>query len=363
MCRFWRVAALAAVVVVVGAGCLPVPLSGNPPPLTLFPSDGLTVPDPAQATAKRVDLPEPADCVANKSECDEITLIDKLDGFDLDPAISVHFSGAIDVAKVTDDSVYVEPTGGGARIGVNRLVWDGSTTTLYAHPKQQLHEASEYRLVVTPAANGQTGTSTFTTMSATRALTRMRQQIDDGSAYTSAGITDRGLSLDQDGTHQPAAYAAATIVPVVGMTRTEDIGSGKTQTEQVFDSALPESRTPEHMRSASSTLPNGSTRPRGRSRRPRPAGSGPTAVRAERVGFALVTPMGTPPPGGWPVAIFGPGITRSEYRRVPRVRRDPQEGIATISIDPVGHAYCQKLGHDLTHDPARFRDCRLARPR
>ena len=239
MCRFWGVAALAAVVVVVGAGCLPAPPSGNPPPLTLFPSDGLTVPDPAQATGKRVDLPKPADCMANKSECDEITLIDKLDGFDLDPAISVHFSGAIDVAKVTDDSVYVEPTGGGARIGVNRLVWDGSTTTLYAHPKQQLHEASEYRLVVTPAVNGQTGTSTFTTMSATRALTRMRQQIDDGSAYTSAGITDRGLSLDQDGTHQPAAYSAATIVPVVGMTRTEDIGSGKTQTEQVFDSALP----------------------------------------------------------------------------------------------------------------------------
>src|SRR5436853_43851 len=112
MRRLWGVAAVVAAVMVVGAGCMPAPPSGNPPPLTLFPSDALTVPDPAQATGKRVDLPKPADCVANKSECDEITLIDKLDGFDLDPAMSVHFAGAIDVAKVTDDSVYVEPTGG-----------------------------------------------------------------------------------------------------------------------------------------------------------------------------------------------------------------------------------------------------------
>jgi hypothetical protein len=342
MRRFWGVAALAAAVVVAGAGCLPAPPSGNPPPLTLFPSNALTVPDPAQATGKRVDLPKPADCVANKSECDEITLIDKLDGFDLDPALSVHFAGAIDVAKVNDDSVYVEPTGGGARIGVNRLVWDGSTTTLYAHPKQQLHEATEYRLVVTPAVNGQTGTSTFTTMSATTALTRMRQQIDDGSAYTSAGIADRGLSLDQDSTNQPSAYSAATVVPVVGMTRTEDIGSGKTQTEQVFDSALPAVSNagtyafgsfdaPQWLDATSRTIPT-----------PPTAGSGPTAVREERVGFVLVTPTGTPPPGGWPVAIFGPGITRSKYDVFLASDENLKKGIATISIDPVGHAYGPK---------------------
>src|SRR2546423_10019845 len=181
MRRHWGVAALVAVVMVVGAGCVPAPPSGNPPPLTLFPSDALTVPDPAQATGKRVDLPKPADCVANKSECDEITLIDKLDGFDLDPAMSVHFAGAIDVAKVTDDSVYVEPTGGGTRIGVNRLVWDGSTTTLYAHPKQQLHEATEYRPLLTPGVNGQTGPPPFPTLKATPAITRMRQPDDDRS--------------------------------------------------------------------------------------------------------------------------------------------------------------------------------------
>ena len=45
MRRHWGVAALVAVVMVVGAGCVPAPPSGNPPPLTLFPSDALTVPE------------------------------------------------------------------------------------------------------------------------------------------------------------------------------------------------------------------------------------------------------------------------------------------------------------------------------
>jgi hypothetical protein len=326
-------------VVLVGAGCLPVSPGGTLPPPALFPSDALTVPDPAQATGRRVDLAPPADCVAEKSLCDEITLIDQLDGFDLDPTMSIRFLGPIDVTKVTDDSVYVEPTGGGTRIGVNRLVWDASTSTLYAHPKDQLREATEYRLVVTPAVNGQAGASTFTTMSATRALTRMRQQLDDGSAYKAAGIADPALHLDQDSTQQPAAYAAATVVPVTGITRTEDTGGGHTQTEQVFDSAVPVAANagtyafgyfdaPQWLDKSTRTIPTAPT-----------GGSGATAVRSERIGFALITPMGTPPAGGWPVAVFGPGITRSKYDVFLASDENLKKGIATISIDPVGHAY------------------------
>ena len=62
-----------------------------------------------------------------------------------------------------------------------------------------------------------------------------------------------------------------------------------------------------------------------------------------RVGFVLIVPSATPtrpkPAGGWPVAIFGPGVTRSKYDVFLAADENLKAGIATIGIDPVGHAY------------------------
>src|SRR5437899_727636 len=137
-----RVRAIAVATVLLGAmvACRPVKPPPSGPPLALFPSDALTVPDSSQVTGRRINLAKPANCTANKSECDEITLLDQLDGFDLDPAISIGFQGAIDVSKVDDSTAFVQPVAGGATTGLNRLVWNPSTNTLYAHPKRQLKE-------------------------------------------------------------------------------------------------------------------------------------------------------------------------------------------------------------------------------
>ena len=47
--------------------------------VSLFPTDTLTVPDPAQATGLRVNLPLP-DCTAQPSTCSEISALNLLDG-------------------------------------------------------------------------------------------------------------------------------------------------------------------------------------------------------------------------------------------------------------------------------------------
>ena len=59
----------------------------------------------------------------------------------------------------------------------------------------------------------------------------------------------------------------------------------------------------------------------------------------EEVGFTLIVPAGAKPAEGWPVAVFGPGITRSKYDVFLAADRNAQEGIATLATDPVGHAF------------------------
>src|SRR5918997_1948778 len=114
-----------------------------PPPLVIRPDDALTVADANQTTGRRMALPL-TDCAARPSDCDEVRLINGLDGWDLDPRVEVRFSGAIDLARVTSSTLYVEPVGGSGRIGLNRLVWDAGTRTLYGQPIQLLREATRY---------------------------------------------------------------------------------------------------------------------------------------------------------------------------------------------------------------------------
>src|SRR3954454_1708279 len=56
-------------------------------PVSVFPSDSLTVRDPAQLTGRRVNLPT-ANCGAPIS-CGLVAQLNQLDGFDLDPRLAV----------------------------------------------------------------------------------------------------------------------------------------------------------------------------------------------------------------------------------------------------------------------------------
>ena len=331
----WSVAILAIALVGLVA-CKPTKQPPSNAPVTIFPSDSLTVADSQQATGKRVNLPLPPNCTANQSECDEITLVNQLDGFDLDPRLELGFAGPIDVARVNDSTVYLEPVAGGPRIGINRLVWESSTNTLSGHPKAQLAGTTEYRITVTTGVNGQAGTATFTTMTATVGLDQMRAQLNDGSAYTDAGITDLTLSIETDSASSRAAYPAATIVPLLGFTRSNDVGSGTFESEQAFSSFEPS--TASFVAFGSFESPSWLDVDRRIPATPTAAGE-PGVQGKARIGFVLVTPAGAPPPGGWPVAVFGPGFTRSKYDVLLAADETLKRGFAVIATDPVGHAY------------------------
>lgn len=130
-----------------------------------FPSDRFTVRDSSQNTRVRVNLPKP-DCAVRASDCADIDVINTLDGFNLQPRVSIPFSGAIDVASVNSDNVFLVNLGdardgddddrdrgrrgrGGRTVGVNQILFDAATNTLHVESDQLLDQHSRYALIVT----------------------------------------------------------------------------------------------------------------------------------------------------------------------------------------------------------------------
>src|ERR1039458_2543615 len=108
-----------------------------------FPADSLTVPDTTEITGKRVNLPLP-DCTALPTLCGQLALINQLDGFNIQPRITVAFSGPVDTStlragiffvaldNLTADEIGLQRTGD--TVAINQVVYDPVTNTVYAKP-------------------------------------------------------------------------------------------------------------------------------------------------------------------------------------------------------------------------------------
>ena len=125
-------------------------LAGSP-----FPSNRYTVFDGTQNTLRRVQLPKP-DCAVRVSDCQDIDVINTLDGFSTQPRITVPFTGDIDPATVNSDTVFLVNLGDtltlrgfGERVGINQILWDPATKTLVFESDQLLQQHSRYLLVIT----------------------------------------------------------------------------------------------------------------------------------------------------------------------------------------------------------------------
>src|SRR5258706_1625227 len=101
-----------------------------------FPSDRFTALDLRNNTLLRVNLPKP-DCAVRVSDCADLDVINTLDGFNLQPWLSIPFSGPIDVTSVSSETVFLVRLGdalggsGGETVGINQIVWDPATNTLH----------------------------------------------------------------------------------------------------------------------------------------------------------------------------------------------------------------------------------------
>ncbi len=133
-----------------------------------FPSDRFTAFDTQQLTGLRVNLALP-NCATRPSDCADLTLLNQLDGFNLQPRLSIPFDGAIDVSTVNSSTVFlITLPGRGLRevefehftpqvIGINQTVWDPASLTLFAESNDHLNEDSNYALIVTTAVHDASG--------------------------------------------------------------------------------------------------------------------------------------------------------------------------------------------------------------
>jgi hypothetical protein len=108
-----------------------------------------------------VNLPKP-DCAVRPSDCADIDVINTLDGFNLQPRLSIPFSGDIDVSTVSSQTVFLirlghHRHGGGDPVGINQVVWDPATHTLHAESDELLDQHTRYLLVVTDGVRGADG--------------------------------------------------------------------------------------------------------------------------------------------------------------------------------------------------------------
>jgi Bacterial virulence factor lipase N-terminal len=354
------------------------------PAASPFPSDRHTVRDWSNQTFRRVNLPTP-DCTVRVSDCQDIAVINTLDGFSTQPRITVPFTGAIDPASVTSDTVFLLNLGDvqtgrglGSRVGINQRLWDPATNTLVFESDELLQEHSRYVLIVTDGVRDAAGkpikranmddddddssrgmrgrgndeyqrelrdamrahrglnrvvaASVFTTQTSTGDLAKIMRQIKASTPAPASFML---------GTAGGAAVRSVfTLANVPGIQFSRQVGT--TPTFQVSPLPTPalgivpgavgqiaygKFSSPSYQ-TAGQYIP---ATPTGNSGSPQAQGS-------NELVFQLFVPAGSKPAGGWPVAIFGHGFTDSMYGAPWTVGSVfASQGIATLAINVVGH--------------------------
>jgi hypothetical protein len=343
-----------------------------------FPSDRLTVLDPGQRTGVRMAMPLP-NCRAEPSACDDVRLLNELDGFDLSPRLAVPFSGPIDLASVSPRSIFLVRLVAGPpeATALERLVYDPVRNTLYGRPETLLEPETRYGLVVTRALRDAEGRP-IRPAPAFQAFLRRRDGSPAERAYRQSlatlmtSLARRGLRPDDVAV--AATFTTASVSGFLEQARealdrhppapaliTAPEGGGrayfpraalrrlvlrrqvlvdKDAAEAFREAPLPVDAlpaevagigvgwfwSPRYLNADHRILERASARPL------------PDPTRAVPVPFVIVVPAGTPPAGGWPVAIMGHGYSGEMFGSALRIAGTlARHGIATAALTAVGH--------------------------
>ena len=349
-----------------------------------FPSDRFTVADSSQFTGRRVNLPMPGDCAVNVSECEDRTVLNQLDGFNMQPRISIPFSGAIDPLTVTTRTVFLldlaaRPSSRDAVVGINQIVWDTATSELSFRPERPLEQHTKYALVVTTAVRDAAGAPIAPPAAFRAYLTNMAGQVDP--AYQHALLYAQAAArpfLDRKGGTEMAVLSIFTTqssshvveglraavrrapAPVLefgvapggarAVFRAAEIESITNNVQTAVDgplTSLPLAQAVENMqlvRGAVGTVAFGTFRaldftvhpsghvPLGPSHAGTPASTGTV-----NVAFNLWLPSGVRPPNGWPVAICAHGSNVAKNFCFSSASVMASHGLAVIAINAMGH--------------------------
>ncbi len=263
----------------------------------------------------------------------------------------------------------------GRRIGINQIVWEPAANTLHVESDEQLAARAPYLLIVTRGVHGSDGQaldgkafwhdllfSRPPDAAARRYRTQLSlalaasifagvkpSQVAGASLFTTQSIAAISRKIrSQIRASSPAApnfslgtAGERTVFPLASVASIDSRRQTGTSTFvttplplaalQVFPGsvgavAFGSYSSPDY-ETAAKFIPAVGTR----TGTPVPQGT-------NEIGFTLFVPAGTPPAGGWPVAIFGHGFTDSKNGAPwPVASSLAHSGIATIAINVVGH--------------------------
>jgi hypothetical protein len=350
-------------------------LEGGP-----FPSDHFTVEDRTQHTGLRVNLPRP-DCTVYVSDCEDVDVLNTLDGFNMRARLSIPFSGPIDATSVTSETVFLIrlPHGAGVhereerRIGINQIVWHAATHTLHAMADELLDQHTRYALLVTRGVRDTSGAA----IDANGTFRRFRQTVrgpykqallEALQAASRVGVGEDNLATVTVFTTQSFSHVVERIrdaVQAVPAPRI-DFAVGPSGSAAVFSVDSLQSVTFNAQTGASGVLtpqplPNFVVNMRlvpgavasvafGRFTAidftTHPSGHiAPVATRTGTlaptgtvdVGVTVWLPSGPRPATGWPVEICAHGSTANKNFCVSQSSIANSRGIAVIGINAMGH--------------------------
>ena len=358
----------------------------------VFPSNVFTVADTSNLTGLRVNLPLP-DSTTNPADFQDIQVINTLDGFNIQPRLSIPFDGPIDVSTVNSESVFLVRMGDTADcrdrrvqvVGINQIVWDPATNTLHVESDELLEQHTRYALVVTDAIRDADGlpvkatkdfrlaplklllsrdpalrnygrelveglvaawragvspqhivtASVFTTQSTTAVLEKIRDQIHDATpapADFSIGLNGEHTVFNQNELTSIVVKQQTTVGAPPVLTNFNPLAQLRILTGKpnvVGQVAYGKYVSPVYEAPGEGYIPAIGTR------------TGTPEVQGYNdIYFTLYLPAGEPPEGGWPVAIFGHGGTGNKegaFGVGVVAAKMAENGIATIGINAVGH--------------------------
>ncbi len=124
-----------------------------------FPTDVLTVESTNQRTGRQVSLPVPSSCGAQPTltACSDTLLLNQLDGFSVNPRITVCFSGPVDAGTLRPGIQFQPLSRFAPAVPINQIVYDPNTHCVFAKPDRVLNQQSRYLLTITDSVRDSSG--------------------------------------------------------------------------------------------------------------------------------------------------------------------------------------------------------------
>jgi dienelactone hydrolase len=347
------------------------------------PANRFAVAESRNLSAIRVSLPK-TNCTARPSDCNDVDVLNTLDGFNVQGRIRVPFTGPINLYTVNSGTIFLMRIGDVSRaeasypyriINLNQFVWHPATNTLTAEPDELLEQHTKYCVIVTQGIRGTDSNpirgddfwtfinnptayrygysglsayrselitaiegsfiepsrimsaSVFTTMSATAEVEKIRDQIKASLPGPANFMIGSGGSR-----------AVFPLASVQNITVSRQIGTAPTfRPEQplvpllnvvpnaIGSIAFGRYGSPDYTNSEQ-YIPSVFTR----------TGS-PVVQRVNSLYFMLILPASPKPSGGWPIAIYGHGLGSTRETLMAFASVMASRGIATIAISVYGH--------------------------